>query len=66
MRKAPYYGLTTPLIDRWYPSDTTFRTLIPFKECLKLHCKMGVIKPDIVIAVTCDTKESWLIAHSRD
>lgn len=54
------------LIDRWYPSDAAFRKIIPFREILNLNKGLGVKEADLVIAVTCEIKESWRRANTRE
>ncbi|WP_163988893.1 thymidylate kinase [Pyxidicoccus caerfyrddinensis] len=53
------------LMDRWFPSDAAFRRHVPFAESLEANQRAGVAIPDLVIATTCDPRESWLRAHAR-
>ncbi|GAB3456905.1 nucleoside/nucleotide kinase family protein [Insolitispirillum peregrinum] len=53
------------LLDRWYPSDTVFRRFLDPSEVIKANLAAGVLTPDVVLAVTCDPKTSWMRAKNR-
>jgi thymidylate kinase len=53
------------LIDRWYPSDSAFRRILPFPEILQLNLDMGVRIPDLHVGVITAPDISWERAARR-
>jgi len=53
------------LIDRWYPSDTAFRRIVPFAEILQLNIDRNVQVPDLHVGVVTAAEISWERAGAR-
>lgn len=53
------------LMDRWYPSDATFRRMLPFAEILQLNIERNVRTPDLHVGVVTAPEISWARAAAR-
>lgn len=53
------------LMDRWVPSEAALRRHVPFADCLAENERLGVRRPDLVLALHCEAPVSWDRAQAR-